>query len=163
MSTTPLNGRTILEMSILPDTMDSVWVEVSATKDGQRYTYRAAPQQLFDTLNIPHPTIDDVTGLVTVLEGLRNDLNRLTLYTAVDRPIEAGGRALLPSRPLGSFTHNLAIVTLNDGSVVEMTHPLMVEEEGSVYVQLQPDDYALYTDTAVAITVSYLTQTPLSP
>lgn len=243
MSTSPPTGRTILGMPILPDAMDSVWVEVAATKGTARYTYRAEPQQLIglgevdntsdidkpisnatqealdgklnttDVINrldsnettqvlsaqqgkvlndllttllpiltdgstsltatdihqlliglsanepwLNNPTIDGIQGLTEVLTGLRGDINRLTLYTASELPIEAGGRALLPSNPLGSLSHNLAVVTLNDGSVVEMTNPTLVEEGEDIYVVLHPDDYVQYSDVATSITVSYLTR-----
>lgn len=80
----------------------------------------------------------------------------LRLVTARRLPITPEGRAALPTAPQGDFLHDLALVFLSDGSVVEMDDLTHVVVEGEHFVQLNADDAAAYQGEIEAITVSFL-------
>lgn len=79
------------------------------------------------------------------------------LITAERLPLTEEGTVLLPTRPYGGVLLNMAIVHLNDESIVEV---LGVNLEGQV-LSLQEEDL-LQLNNPVAVTVSYIGDLPQS-
>lgn len=78
------------------------------------------------------------------------------LVTAKKLLISSTGTAVLPTRPFGDILHNLAMIHLTDGSVIEVTDVTVRSEDGVWLLQIDPDDFDQLRDMAVSLTVSYM-------
>ncbi|AEH03590.1 tail fiber protein [Pseudomonas phage PhiPA3] len=75
------------------------------------------------------------------------------LITAEKLPLQEDGTAILPQPPKGGILLNLAIIHLNDGSVIEVTG---VHVRDDVILVIPTEDFATLQDTAVSVTVSFI-------
>jgi hypothetical protein len=81
--------------------------------------------------------------------------NLFGVITAKDSIIDSEGKALLPGIPYGDFVHNTALVNTSEG-IIELNGLTHVFSDGSHYVKLNADDFALISSIGISLTVSYI-------
>lgn len=133
----------------------------------------ARPSEYLGLLPVVSPLTQDVKdtysfytlnhNLIKLLDAPRSDgsgSGNVRLQTTPFLMVNpADGRALLPSAPLGDFVLNMGIAYLMDGSSVELTDVMPVQDADTEqwYAQIQMSDITELGGMVGAITVSYLT------